>query len=111
MLDVLLSFSGIGLLFILLGIPLIRRLVPPNPLYGFRLPATLRDRALWYTVNRRTGWLVVALGVAEIVAAVGLYPLHLKRSAYAQLLTGVLAVGTILMTLCSFLYLRQQQRR
>ena len=42
------------------GFPFSSSWVPPNPLYGFRTPATLQDADVWYPVNRTTGlWLVV----------------------------------------------------
>ena len=31
----------------LFSLPLIARLVPPSPLYGFRTPKTLSDSATW----------------------------------------------------------------
>src|SRR6185503_13333441 len=49
------------------SIPLILKKVPPNPLYGFRTPRTLADRALWYRVNGFAGW---AFLVAAAISAV-----------------------------------------
>lgn len=34
-------------LFVLIGAPLALKLVPPNPVYGFRTPATLASAAIW----------------------------------------------------------------
>src|SRR3954464_13711487 len=52
-----------------MGVPLARGLVPPNPLYGFRTSATLRDAGVWYPVNRVAGWWLCATGVAVACSA------------------------------------------
>ena len=52
-----------GLLWTILGIPLILGRVPRNGLYGFRVPSTLSDDRVWYPVNRSTGWFMVSNGV------------------------------------------------
>ena len=52
-----------------LGVPLALGRVGPNPLYGFRTPATLRDPAVWYPVNRVAGWWLIATGAAVAVVA------------------------------------------
>jgi uncharacterized membrane protein len=49
-----------------MAIPLIVGIVPPNRMYGFRTPATLRDRALWYRTNRFAG---AAFLLASLVSA------------------------------------------
>ena len=38
--------TGTGLVFVAIAIPLIRRRIPPNRLYGLRVPATFVDE--WY---------------------------------------------------------------
>ena len=63
-----LLFSGVGVLFIALSIPLILERVPPNSTYGFRTGKTLSDPKIWYAANRIAGYdlliagLVIALG-------------------------------------------------
>lgn len=44
-----------GLLFIILGLPLWLKKVPPNGLYGYRTSFTLSDERVWYLVNQRCG--------------------------------------------------------
>jgi hypothetical protein len=46
----LLYFCG-GILLILISIPLLLEKVRPNPVYGFRIQATLNDPTVWYAVN------------------------------------------------------------
>jgi hypothetical protein len=55
-----------GILLAALSVPLILRKIPPNGLYGFRIPATLNDPQLWYSVNAFAGrrFLVVGLGTS-----------------------------------------------
>lgn len=43
--------EAIGIVLIVVSLPLLLRWVPPNRLYGFRIPATLRDRSVWYDAN------------------------------------------------------------
>lgn len=38
------------------SIPLILRMVPPNPFYGVRTRKTLSDRELWFRANYFAGW-------------------------------------------------------
>lgn len=52
-----------------LGIPLGMGRVRPNPLYGFRTEATLRDPAVWYAVNQVAGFWLAATGVAVAIVA------------------------------------------
>jgi uncharacterized membrane protein len=64
-----LIFGWTALLLMGLSVPLIRRTVRPNRLYGFRTPATLKDERIWYEVNAKTGvdLLVVGAGALGIV--------------------------------------------
>jgi uncharacterized membrane protein len=60
-----------GLLLVAAGFPLMRRRVPPNRWYGIRLPATLADERIWYSVNERSGRDVLTLGATITVFALG----------------------------------------
>jgi hypothetical protein len=66
MVALLALYSFGGLLLAGLSVPLILHKIPPNGLYGFRIPATLNNPDLWYTVNAYAGrrFLVVGLGTA-----------------------------------------------
>ena len=61
-------------MLILLGIPLILRIVPPNYIYGFRIPKTLSDDGVWYAANYVAGWDLVLAGVAQFVV-LSAYPM------------------------------------
>jgi uncharacterized membrane protein len=59
----ILLFVGGGLLLCVLSVPLLRRKVPSNGWYGVRLPATLRDEALWYRANAYAGKCLLVAGL------------------------------------------------
>lgn len=52
-----------GVALTALGLPLALRLVPPNPIYGARLPESLASPTNWYSINARTGTLFSSLGL------------------------------------------------
>ncbi len=63
-------FPLLGVLYIVLGIPLWRRIVPPNGLYGFRTKLTLSSAEVWYEVNERSGKLLLIFGCLLFASAV-----------------------------------------
>lgn len=65
---------AIGVLFVAVGTPLMRRSVKRNPLYGVRFPSTLKDDEVWYPVNELGGrHLVVLGGCLVFVGLIGLF--------------------------------------
>ena len=70
---ILLLYAGIGLLLILVPIPLIKKKIKPNHLYGFRGPQTLDDPDGWYATNTHAGKRMVAAGICTALAAIGFY--------------------------------------
>jgi hypothetical protein len=52
-----------------LAIPLIRRKVPRNSLYGLRVPETLQDERVWFEANARLAKEFLWSGVAIVVAS------------------------------------------
>ena len=63
----------VGVVFIVLGVPLFLRLVPPNGLYGLRVSATEGDEFVWYEANRRAGRDLALVGMVLLVVAVWLW--------------------------------------
>lgn len=65
-------------ILVIISIPLILRLVPPNGMYGFRTGATRSTPAIWYAANAFMGW---ALSIAAVASAtlLVLLPLTAKR--------------------------------
>jgi magnesium transporter len=64
------AFLITGLVFVSTSIPLVSRKIPPNGLYGIRVPRAYESRELWYKVNAIGGRILIAYGA--IIAALGL---------------------------------------
>ena len=77
-----------------LSIPLLWGLVPRNRFYGFRVPATLRDDHVWYTMNRRVARQMVVVGFPLAFAAV-LFDYVGQDTQFARALLTVATVGTV----------------
>lgn len=91
--------SCVGL--VIISVPLILRLVPPNGMYGFRTGATRSSPAIWYQVNAFSGW---ALAIAALASATLLIvlPATAKRWMLWAVFFGPVAAAVVL----SFAYLR-----
>jgi hypothetical protein len=61
-------YAFLGLLLAALAIPLMRKVVPPNRWYGFRIPLTLQDRQTWYAANAWAGRRLLFLGGATTIS-------------------------------------------
>lgn len=93
---ILILYVVIGLLLILVSIPLIRKKVKPNALYGFRVPQTLENPDVWYPVNAHAGKRMAVSGVITLVAAVAFYSvpgIDLDTYAWACLAAFALPFG------------------
>jgi hypothetical protein len=93
-----LLFAGNGLLLIGLSVPLIRRRVKPNALYGLRVPATFADEWVWYEANARSGRDLLLLGGVQVVTAL-LTPWipGLSEDAYALTNAGLIGIGALIL--------------
>ena len=88
-----------GLLLAVLSVPLILRRVPPNGMYGFRVPQTLSDPDVWYDANAFAGRYLLLTGVATVLAAILLCGLSgISLDAYA-LANAAIVVGLLAVTL------------
>jgi uncharacterized membrane protein YiaA len=84
-----------------IGVPLYRGWVPPNNVYGFRTPQTLRDPQSWYPANRACGYWLIVTGVVTTGIAAGLYAAGIE-APYALFFTLVfLMTGVIVMAVQS----------
>lgn len=92
MLGLTLLFMATGALMIALAIPLMRRRVKPNSLYGLRIPATFADDWVWYEANARSGRDLLILGC--VLAATALV-LFLIPGVTADLLAGISAAVAV----------------
>jgi hypothetical protein len=89
-------FGFVGVLLIALGIPLLRRRVRPNLLYGLRSRETLADEGIWYEANARLGSGLIALGAGLLLLALGLPLLpDLSDTMYALCCLAWLVLGVL----------------
>jgi hypothetical protein len=77
-----------------LSIPLAAEKVPPNWLYGFRTPRTVKDDRVWYPVNRVAGRNGIVLSLVLALATVMSF-LGVSAAAVMGLLAAVVVMGTI----------------
>jgi hypothetical protein len=92
----LVTMTAVSLLEIGMAIPLIRRRVKPNGLYGVRTSDTFADEWVWYEANAASGRDLVRLGGFQLA---GLYlpllfsPVNLGLYLVGNL--GLVFVGTL----------------
>jgi SdpI/YfhL protein family len=72
-------FAVPALFFFIAAVPLVFGLIPPNRLYGFRIPKALSDDRVWYTVNRLGAPAVMVASMVYGVIAVCV-PYHRSAS-------------------------------
>ena len=109
MLTLMLLYISSGLLLAALSIPLIRRKIKPNGLFGFRVSATMENPELWYKVNEFAGRRLLVVGIAIALGALLLYVwpgLNLTVDSYALSVMGVVFGLLIWAMITSFLYLK-----
>src|SRR6266850_8142374 len=87
-------------LVVIVSIPLILRIVPPNGVYGFRVSGKRSSPAIWYAANAFMGW---ALSVAAVVSAILL--LRLPPTAKRWWLWAAFLVPMFGAIVASFVYL------
>ncbi|MEZ4318449.1 MAG: SdpI family protein [Myxococcota bacterium] len=64
------TLAGLALLMLLVSVPLAAQVVPPNRLYGFRTPRTVKDERVWYPTNKVAGRNGLVFSIALFVSAV-----------------------------------------
>jgi uncharacterized membrane protein len=89
-------------LLVIVSVPLILRLVPPNGMYGFRTRATQSSAAIWYPANAFMGW---AVAVAAVISACLL--LTPRATATRWLVWTAFLVPLLCALAASFLYLNR----
>ena len=96
---------GAGIIGVI-SIPMILKLVPPNPIYGFRTPGTLASPALWYRANTFAGWALLIASLASAVLLVGI-----SRGVLPAAIPEVAAllVPTVIAVVASLVYLRKAE--
>ena len=69
-------YAGMGFLIILLCVPMILEMVPPNNWYGFRTRRTLSDPNVWYPANRIAGQYFAVAGVLIVITTLLVFLFH-----------------------------------
>src|SRR6266508_2338426 len=69
--------EALGPVLLLLSIPMMLRWIPQNRFFGFRVPAPLRDKSVWYDANALSGRHLFLLGVL-LVALDFVLPLSMR---------------------------------
>ncbi len=111
MTTLLIVYIGSGLLLILVSLPLLWEKVPPNPLYGFRVRATLENPAIWYPASKFAAKRLIWTGAVVAVAALTLYSIPgLSLDAYALGCLAVLMVALTFTLVQSLRHLRTLTR-
>ena len=59
-----------GLLIFAVSVPLIRRKVPRNPYYGFRVAAAFVSEERWYAINEYSGRLLAKWSILPVVTGI-----------------------------------------
>jgi uncharacterized membrane protein len=92
----LVIFVSVALILIGVATPLVMGRVPPNDLYGLRVPATMQDEEVWYRANASAGRDFIMLGLFEIVFAAGLAVfIPLETVAYTLINAVFLVAGVV----------------
>lgn len=109
---ILILYVVIGLLSALIAVPLIKGKIGPNWLYGFRVPQTLSDPAVWYAVNAHFGRRLLVTGLATALAAALLFDVpSLDVDSYAWALLAVFALFFGVGVVQSWRYMKTLDRR
>lgn len=107
MVTLLALYSISGLVLAGLSVPLILQKIPPNGLYGFRIPSTLGNPSLWYKVNAYAGRRFLVVGLGTALGAILLYFVtspNIENYALSNL--GLFLALFLWGMITSFLYLR-----
>ena len=90
----LIVYGAGALLLMALAVPMIRGKVPPNGLYGFRVPKTMNNPDIWYPANAYAGRQLLWAGLAILLGVVVLYfILGNSLDAYALASLGLVLIA------------------
>lgn len=109
-LKLLLIFEVSALITIVAGFPLQARKIKPNWFYGFRTPATLKDEALWYDVNEKTGKDLVVIGNVLAVLAAAMFALDVKPAGFTGVCVAWIMMGGMLSVFRCWVFVSQRSR-
>lgn len=93
-----------GLAIMALAVPLMLRRIPPNPLYGLRVPATFADPDVWYAANARSGRELLAYGAAIVLFTLAFAPPRLAPDRFGLWLAVLMLGGAIVLCVSGWRY-------
>ena len=109
---ILILYVSLGLLSAALAVPLMRRKIAPNSLYGFRVRRTLEDPKVWYDANAYAGRCLFGFGLGTGLACLALYFLPaIDPVVYALACLLIVLVGLAVSLTLSFRFLGQLTRQ
>ena len=102
-------YAGMGFLIILLCVPMILEMVPPNNWYGFRTRRTLSDPNVWYPANRIAGQYFAVAGVLIVITTLLVFLFHknLPPKTSSLILLSVSLISILGATVLSLIALRR----
>jgi len=110
MVTLLALYSIGGLVLAGLSVPLILHKIPPNGLYGFRVPSTLENPSLWYKVNAYAGRRFLVAGLGTSLGAIILYFVTMPNvDEYALSVLGYFLALFLWGIITSVLYLKSNR--
>jgi hypothetical protein len=106
-LKALISLEILNLLIIVIAVPLIFKLIPPNYWYGFRIKETINDKKIWYLVNEFFGWGMAISAIISMVIILFLFNYqYLPPILYMNINIAILLIPQIITLLFTISYLR-----
>src|SRR5215204_3572903 len=109
---ILILYVSLGLLSAALAVPLMRRKIAPNSLYGFRVRRTLEDPKVWYEANAFAGRCLFGFGIVTAIACLALSFLPaIDPVVYAIACLVIVLVGLAVSLILSFRFLGQLTRQ
>ena len=90
------------LIFIALGIPLIRQMVPPNHGLGYRTSRTLGNEEVWYAVNTNVGWALVIFGIISAIIVIFVFRMNLHMTTQSLISVVVFSLGAVAVALVGY---------
>ena len=102
-------YAGMGLLVILICVPMILEMVPPNNWYGFRTRRTVSDPNVWYPANRIAGQYLAVAGTVIVLTTllVFLFQKSLPPNTGSIILLSVSLISILGASVMSLIALRR----
>ena len=109
---VLIIYFCVGLLFIAISIPLIKRKVKINHWYGIRLPETMKSEEVWYEVNEICGKHLLIFGIIICLISILFYCGNFFTPFITTIIfTSALLVGVLIIVIMALMTTNEVSRK